>query len=245
MRITYYIFFFVSITVFSQNIQGILYDSEGVVTNFEIWNKTQRLLVKTDGGGYFQLEAKMGDSIIFNSVTYEKYFLLASQKHFNEQIVVELKTNINELNEVNLTGYKKEFDVKKYNKEFKIKIKNDREKHPYLYKKVPSPQGNLLSLFSILYQQIFKKKRSEEIVEIITFNDFKNLFETDSYINEEFLNEELQIPSELKNLYFDYLDSLFWNAELLTQENRLNLIQKLYDSSSDYSKILESNDVLK
>ena len=240
MRLFYYLFLFVSTNIFSQNIQGIVYDSEGVVSNFEILNKTQQLIEKTDERGYFKIEAEIGDSIIFNSMTYEKYILLALQKHFDEQIVVELKIDINELNQVNLTGSKKKFDPKEYNNEFTAMIKNDREKHPYHYEKL-SPQGNLLGLVGIIYQQLFKKKPSEKIIEKITFDDFKKLFETDILINERFLKEELKIPSELKNIFFDYLDSLSWNAELLSNENKLNLMQKLYESSSEYLISLRSN----
>ena len=244
LRLFYYLFFLVSTNIFSQNIQGILYDSEGVVSNFEIWNKTQQLAEKTDERGYFQIEAEIGDSIIFNSMAYEKHILLALPKHFDEQIVVDLKRDINNLNQINLTGFKKEFDPKKYNKNFGAIIKKDREDHPYQYEKL-NPQGNFLALFGIIYQQFFKKKPSEKIVVKITFDDFKKLFETDNLINERFLKEELKIPGELKNLFFDYLDSLSWNAELLLQENKMNLMQNLYDSSSEYLQSIRSNDVYK
>jgi hypothetical protein len=213
------------------------------VPSFEIRNKTQQLIEKTDERGYFTIEAETGDSIIFNSISYEKYILVAGQKDFDEQIVVELNTDVNNLNQVNLVGSRKEFNPEKYTKDFGAMIKKDRLEHPYLYKKL-SPQGDILGLFGLIYKQFFKKKPSEKIVVNITFNDFKKLFETDILINERFLKEELKISSELRNLFFDYLDSLSLNAELLLEENKMNLMQKLYDSSSEYLEGIQSNEIL-
>lgn len=244
MRLSYYLFLFVSTSIFSQNIQGILYDSEGIVPSFEIRNKTQQLIEKTDERGYFTIEAETGDSIIFNSISYEKFILVVGPKDFEEPIVLELKIIINNLNEVNLFSFNKEFNPRKYTKELGILIEKDKSENDFHYTKL-NPRGNIYQLFGIIYKKIFRKKPSGKMVVRLTYEDFQNLFETDSLINDQFLNDELRIPIELKNLYYDYLDSLSWNADLLLEENKMTLMQKLYDSSSEYLVSLHSNEILK
>ena len=241
LRFLFWITILISSTVYSQEIQGILYDAEGTVPDFEIINLDQNASTRSNSQGFFKIEAKTGDSVVFNSITYKKYILVVTPENLLEQIVVELKIDLNELDVVNLSGSKKEFEPEVFNQEFKDMIKKDREENPYLYG-TPNPKGNIFSLVGIIFQKIFPKKETK-VFETIKFDDFKELFASDDKLNAQFLSNELKISPELKNFYFDYLDSLSWNVSLLKAENRMDLIQKLYESSDHYLELFESDKI--
>lgn len=219
-----------------------MYDADGVIQNFEIINKTQNILVQTDENGFFQISANIGDRIIFNSITYQRYDLIVSEEHLQDRVVIELRTDVNNLDEVNLIKMR-EFDPVILNKDFTAMLENDRKEHPYLYQE-PNAQGNLMNLVSFILGKIIKKKDAPEVIPKLTYNDFQILFSTDPLLNDSFLHGELHIPKGLKNFYLDYLDSLSWSSELLHQDNRLELFQKLYDSSKDYLLLLEEENSL-
>ncbi len=216
--------------------EGIVYDADGVVTDFEVWNKTQQIQVRTDDRGFFKIRAEVGDTLLFNSISYQEYKLVVKPEHFQDRIVIDLKPDVNRLEEVNLNALREKTDPEIITEELGAEIKKDKEKNLFKYE-IPNSKGNYFPFFVSLFRQLFPKEPEKQIIRL---RDFQVLFSQGDVLNDQFLTEELKIPKEIRNLFFDYLETQSWDIDLLEEENRLNLIQKLYDASEEYLKMINS-----
>lgn len=236
MRILCFLIFFCVLNLSSQTIKNKKQDTiQTRITDLASRIKSKQNLI--DPFDTFQLKADLLDSLFFSTSGYgEHEFTLAMQEAQGFQSL-PLTTKINELNEVKVTAFKNDFNIEKFNEDFQMMLTYDRDKRPYLYSKT-SMQPDLIKIIGLVYEKFFKKKEIARS-KTMKYEDFQQLFESDSLINSEFLKDELHIPLELKNLYIDYLDSQSWDARLLEEENRLDLIEKLYESSISYLKRVE------
>src|SRR5690606_1162875 len=85
-----------------------------------------------------------------------------------------------------------------------------------------------------------KNKRIPEAINPITVKQLDSLFSRDDdLLKESFLVNDLKIPLEYKNLFFDYFEAQNIDNKILAEEQRLLLIDELYKQSTGFRALLE------
>ena len=227
-------FIFFSVTINAQKIAGYVYNSDGILADFKVENASKGFFVKTDYNGKFLISATLGDSIRFSSIAYDTYSFVVEQRHFEETIVVELKTN--SLEEVKLTSGKIfKTPVEQLDDELLEGIQNDIAKNPMSYR---PGNGNLIEVPRYLVRLLFPKKKKEKTniktAYPLRFEHFEAIFKEDELFNTEFLIEELQIPKKYHSLFFNFLETKNYTSALLEENQTLEVIEKLQESAREY-----------
>ncbi|MDR5591010.1 hypothetical protein [Christiangramia sp. SM2212] len=225
-------------SISAQEVKGIIYDSNGAVPDFEVLNKTRNSYAKTNEQGFFSINSKLGDTLVFNTLVYQKQTLIVKEINLKETIVVELKTAVNALDQVNISSSTNEFRIEKANQEIERKIISDKEKNWFLYE-IPESKGNIYDGLVSVINSVFPKKPEIRIIEL---NDYQELFSSDENLNYDYLQETLNIPEHQYNLFFDYLESKSLNYDLLRKANRLDLIEKINHLSAEFKIMLQSSE---
>src|SRR5690606_36409491 len=125
----------------SQSIKGKVYDDAATVNGAKIVNITQQILTYTNDKGDFQIDAALGDSIVFSSLFHFEKTIKVTKSSFEDVMVVELKKVVNELDEVVLTKestIEKTFDPVVESEILQTQILNDIKANPHLYSAAPS-----------------------------------------------------------------------------------------------------------
>lgn len=225
----------------AQSVKGIIYEDNTTAKGILIDNTTQNIRTYSDNEGFFTINAKINDTLVFGSLFHEINRIALKPEHFNETIVVELKKVINELNEVHISNEPvvKEFEAKTYTTEFNNQIKEDIKRRPYLY--APPSSGNIdFIAIAKLIGKLFKRKKSKKkTIQPLTYDDLKSLFESDSFFNLDLLHNELQIPKDYKYLFYEYCDVKEFDKNLLKKENNFLLLDAFMSSSKEFLKILD------
>ena len=238
MRIFIIIILFCIQSVTAQEIRGIIYDSDGRVSDFEIVNLNSAIHSTTNQEGYFTIPSDLGDTLVFNSIQFEKQILVVEQRHLQETIVIELKKTVNALDQVNISSSNRKFNLEKENNKLKKEFLTDLERNWFIYYP-PNPKGNIFDGFLSVIDKLFPKKPEIRIIEL---SDYQELFTSDEILNFEYLKVSLGIPENHYNLFLDYLESKSLNYELLNKSERLDLIQKINHLSEEYIIMLRSNE---
>ncbi len=238
MRIFIIIILFCIQSVKAQEVRGIIYDSDKRVSDFVVINLNDAIYSTTNQEGYFTISTDLEDTLVFNSIQFDKQILIVEQRHLQEPIVIELKKTVNPLDQVNISSSTREFNVKKANNELKKEIITDIERNWFIYYP-PNPKGNLFDGFVSVINKLFPKKPKIRIIEL---NDYQELFTSDETLNFEYLKKSLGIPENHYYLFLDYLESKSLNYELLDKSRRLDLIQKINHISEEYIIMLRSNE---
>jgi len=224
--------------VTAQEVRGVIYDSDQRVSDFEIVNINNDNSTTTNQEGYFTISSDLGDTLVFNSLQFEKQILIIEKSHLQGTLVIELKKFINSLDQVNISSSSKEFNVKKANNELKKTFITDIEKNWFIYNP-PNPKGNILAGFLSGNKKSITKKPE---IRIIQLSDYRELFISDETLNFEYLKDSLGIHENHSNLFFDFLESKSLDYELLDKSRRLDLILKIKDLSEEYIVMLKSNE---
>jgi len=224
--------------VTAQEVRGVIYDSDQRVSDFEIVNINNDNSTTTNQEGYFTISSDLGDTLVFNSLQFEKQILIIEKSHLQGTLVIELKKFINSLDQVNISSSSKEFNVKKANNELKKTFITDIEKNWFIYNP-PNPKGNILAGFLSGNKKSITKKPE---IRIIQLSDYRELFISDETLNFEYLKNSLGIHENHSNLFFDFLESKSLDYELLDKSRRLDLILKIKDLSEEYIVMLKSNE---
>jgi len=238
LRIFIIIILFCVQSVKAQQVRGIIYDSDERISDFEIVNLNSGIYSTTNQEGYFTISTDLGDTLVFNSIQFEKQILIVKKRHLQEPIVIELKKTINALDQVNISSSTMEFNVEKANNELKKEFLTDLERNWFIYYP-PNPKGNLFDGFVSVINKLFTKKPE---IRIIKLSDYQELFTWDDTLNFEYLENSLGIPENHYSLFLDYLESKSLNYELLDNSRRLDLIQKINHISEEYIIMLKSNE---
>lgn len=226
-----------SICSYAQEIEGYVYDAQGRVSGVRIHNVSQDFIEVSNPNGYFRVEAAVGDTVHFSSVAYDLYELIVEEQDLEKKMVVELKFST--LDEVRITGYRaRNTDINDLDSELAGQIQKDIKKHPNYYRTSKGNIGNIIQ--SVI--DLFKKDKASEPTdpEVIGFEDFEVLFFRDDFFDEEFLSQELGIPSENHELFYEFLASQQLEYSYLKNSSKLDLIDKLYHYSNEYKKRLSS-----
>jgi len=226
------------ITVSSQTVSGKVYDDETTVSGVEINNVTKKIMTLTDDDGNFKIKASINDTLVFKSHFHLPQPLIVNQNHFEDVIVIELKTIVNELDKVYVEKMNaKEFEAMEVENTMIKQLKSDMELQPYLYE--PPPILNMdFKAIGALIAKLFKNKNKSEPITMANYYDLKALFESDPYFNSEFLISELKIERQYHPLFIDFCEAKGIEKRLLLKENKFLLIEILIKYSDEF---LEDN----
>ena len=85
--------------------EGEVLHEKYYLKDINIINTSSNIGTSSDENGKFTIPAKMGDSILFSSIDYKNKIIKISEVHLkNNSIIVNLETQVNELNEVVLNN---------------------------------------------------------------------------------------------------------------------------------------------
>ncbi|QNK78005.1 hypothetical protein H7F37_02650 [Winogradskyella sp. PAMC22761] len=135
--------FFIPFLHFSQTLNGKVYDTKSVLKNIKVFNKTQNRVTLTNNEGDFTIEAKVNDSITFESLFYHKKTVILKDSHLKSISVFELKEILTELDEVEVKEEVKQpiFIEETYNIELQNIIQADIKNNPQKYAPIVNNQG--------------------------------------------------------------------------------------------------------
>lgn len=227
-------------TIYSQNVQGIIYDSESKLKDIKVTNLSKRITTYSDDAGNFSLPATVNDTLVFYSLFYEQKRKIIAKDDFESKMVVELKKIMNDLGEVVLTDRSKtkEFDAEVYSTDLKNQIAEDIKNNPHLYTPTPSGGLNFVAVASLIFKLFKKDKVKPEVIEPLNYKQFEELFAKDEFLNDKFLVNELQIPLDYKPLFFDYLDAQNINGTFINDDKKMLLLEELFKHSKGFKAFL-------
>lgn len=210
------LFLFISMHLFAQKsiekIEGVVKSDSIFLENINVLNLTQNFGASSNNKGAFTLFAKLGDSIMFSSISYTNRIIKISEKHMREKkIIVFLEQGFNELDEILLTP-KVQLDFGNIDVQKGMilnKTEDSKKKGPDLRRMTDPTYGNVgvdfVSIFKLLTKKLRLKnkgkkaaqKENERLIEEFPDKLF-SLYKTN------FFTDELKIPDDKIYQFLEY-----------------------------------------
>ena len=73
----------------AQTLKGKVYDATSTVKSIKVFNETQNRVTATNEAGSFSINAKVNDTILFESLFYHPKAIVLNQTHFEGIAVFE------------------------------------------------------------------------------------------------------------------------------------------------------------
>jgi len=241
MRLLILLIFLLSlpVTLNAQILKGKVYNSTTTIENIKVFNDTQNRLTATNKNGDFSINAKVNDTILFESLFYHPKAVILKDIHFTGVTVFELKEILTELDEVEIKAAPEElvFVEETYNAELKNIIQEDIKNNPHLYQPAG---GNILAVIDLV-AKLFKNKDKyrKPIYQRITYTQMDSLFENSSFFTKDLITENLKIPEDKEHLFYDYCEAKHISSELLKDENKMQFLEELVINSQLFLILLE------
>ena len=233
--------------MWAQNVSGTLYDDDANISGAKIMNITSKSITATDSDGNFKIYAKENDTLIFSSLFHRTKQLVVGKTHFLPLQVFELKTVVNELDEIELYGAiaPKQMNSKKETERVNKQFKTDVEKNPHLYRR-PNANSGPIDVIEIGRRlvKLFESKTPKELKTAetnITSEDLDTLFKSDTFFNDTFLILDLNITKDNKHLLFAYFETKDISSKLLGPDNKIYLIDHFLNYSEAFREILKES----
>jgi len=234
-------------------LSGKVFDSKSVVSNTNILNLTNNKGVISNDLGLFEIYVKINDTLLFSSIQHERKIIVISDDIIESNALnIQLNINVNQLDEVFLTGLTGDLkaDIKtvkdtipKMNFWYNPKtVMNTKNKFEVDHSAAP----NALSMTDPTYTggggagatipnfQLIKEQKLRR--ELNRKKDFPEKLKRE--LGERFFTQKLKIPKEKINhfiAYCEYLNIL----EMYYNHQKLEVIKILTNESKNYSKIIE------
>jgi len=227
---------------YAQTLNGKVYDAKAPIKNINVFNKTQNRVTVTNEDGNFSIEAKVNDSILFQSIFYHNKTIVLKDFHFNGVAVFELKEILTELDEVEVKAEPEQpvFKEETYNVELQNILKEDIKNNPHLYKPAGATYGvDFVYLIGAVVKLFAKDKPKKPNYHPISYTQMDSLFEKSSFFNKQLITENLKIPIDKKYLFYDFCEAKQISTELLKDENKMQLLEELVLNSQLFLILLE------
>ena len=226
----------------SQTLRGKVYDSTSTVKNIKVYNETQKRITATNEKGDFSITAKVNDTILFESVFYHPKAIVLKQYHFDGIAVFEIKKIVSALDEVEVVAEPEQpvFEAETYNLQLQNLIKEDIKNNPGLYQPAGATYGvDFIYLIGQL-AKLFKRKKSKlPVYKPITYTQIDSLFNKSTFFNKHLVTEDLKIPKDKANLFYDFCAAKQLSSELLKEENKMLFLEELVLNSQLFLILLE------
>ncbi|MDH7448379.1 hypothetical protein [Aquimarina sp. 2201CG14-23] len=218
-------------------------------------NLTKGIGTITDGVGFFEIKAKVGDEIIFSSVQHQQKTYIVTKKDLKQAgLSIKLEIKINELDEVTVSQYDLSGEVKEDIK--KIKTYEDNlpmfnaqalDLTPFVHEKGATTVRNTTvdhrknaTAFNFIaagrmIASLFKKKDAKK-------TKYVRIPEISDFYNSNFLVQELKIPeTELYN-FIDYLNQQKETKNILKSGDELRILEFTIMQSKVFNENLSVKD---
>lgn len=224
---------------FGQNIKGIVYDDKARIEGVKVLNITQKIVTTTNAQGEFSIDAKVSDTLAFQSVFYKPILSIVKTEYFEGLYVFELQKIINELDEVKLKNKPKEklFGEKAFNANLKEVISIDKKKESQKY--VPAPKYGLDFVRVAKFIGKLIKKNKEQIPNTITYKQYETLFDGNNFFTKKLLTEDLKIPEKYHSLFYEFLEEKQILESELNYNKRLLLLNEFTMHAQEFLIIVE------
>ena len=225
----------------AQTITGFIYDHESPVIGAKIINRTQHILAYSDDKGAFKIDAYSNDVLVINSYFHEQQFLTVNTSSFKDDVVIELKKITNTLDEIEITEVREKiFDSLAFSSTTAKQGQIAYKKRTFGSGPNLQPTLDLIALGNLI-GKLFKKKNKVSGIRYVTPDDLITLFETNTYFNQKYLRQELQIQKPYQELFFEYCSAQQLHSSILKKENEFTLVDLLLTHSSAFNKLLEEH----
>jgi hypothetical protein len=204
-----------------------------------VLNSTQKTVTATNENGEFSIQAKIADTLYFESLFHKLQFAIVTKAYFEGTYVFELTKVVNQLDEVYLKDKPKAkaFEGEAFNENMQKIINLDKKAEPQKYGATPKYGLDFIQIFGMI-GKLFKKKKNLE-PNTLNYNQLKLLFETNSFFNQELLLKDLKISPQYQSLFFEFCESKQISESLLNYNKRLELLDKFTDYSQEFLIIVE------
>lgn len=232
------------IHVFSQSINGKVYDSESTAKGIKVYNISQKTLTYTNSEGDFSISAIASDTLLFESLFHHSKLVKLKQSDFVDIVVFELKKSVNSLEEVVISDIDEDFNPLEYTENAERALKRDMKNNMQLY--IPqSSYANGMNFVEIakMIGKLFKKKNKSKPIEYITHKHLDSLFKTDDLFNLKLIKEDLNIPDRYALLFLDYCETKNLNKDLILEKNKVILLDSMVNLSKQFLKITETFEI--
>lgn len=227
----------------AQTLKGKIYDAAGTVKNIKVLNETQNRITATNDKGNFSINAKVNDTILFESLFYYPKAVILNNTHFEDIAVFELKRIVSELDEVEVKAEREQpvFEEQTYNIELQNLIAEDIKNHPEKYKPVAAAYGvDFIALIGLVAKLLKNKnKYKAAIYSPITYKQMDSLFSKSSFFNKRLVNENLRIPEDKTHLFYDFCAAKQLSSEFLKDGKKMQLLELLVLNSQLFLILLE------
>lgn len=237
----YILLFLLPISIFSQTINGKVYDNESTVKGIKVYNINQKILTYTNNEGDFTISAIANDTLLFESLFHYTKMIKLKESDFNDIVVFELKKSLNALGEVLISDDNEDFNPLEYTQNAESALERDMKNNMQLY--IPessySSGMNFVAIAKMI-GKLFKRKNKKQPVAYVTQKDLDSLFKQDDLFNLKLLQDDLNIPEKYALLFLDYCETRNINKDLILKENRVILLDSMVNFSKDFLEITET-----
>jgi hypothetical protein len=238
------LFFLMPLAMFSQNITGKIYDSEYTVKGAKIFNKTKNSITYSDDKGSFDLIATRNDSLVITSLFHQTKYVIIDPFYLENTIVVELTKQVNTLPEVLLAENGEQSGLKalETNSDLGAALASDLKNNSETwYNNMPKSGIDFVAISKAVANLVKSKKPKTPYTTTISFKALDSLFSSSHKLfNKSLLINDLKIPDEYIQLFFDYCDAQSLNSNLLLEKNDFMLLDKLLNCSNEFLEIIET-----
>jgi hypothetical protein len=228
----------------AQTLNGKVYDATGPVKNIKISNDTQNRVTATNEDGNFNINAKVNDTILFESVFYHPKAIVLTKSHLEDIAVFELKKIVSELDEVEIIAESKPsvFEAKAYSIALQNSIQEDIKNNPHLYQPEKEFYGGVdfVAIIGLVVSLLKNKNKTKiPVYQPITYNQMDSLFNKSSFFTERLVTENLNINKDKVHLFYDFCEAKYISSELLKEEKKMQLLEQLVSNSQLFLILLE------
>jgi len=227
----------------AQTLKGKVYDTTGTVKNIKVLNETQHQVTATDEKGDFSISAQVNDTIFLESLFYHPEVVILKQSHFDTIAIFEIKRIVSELDEVEVKAEPEQpvFEVESYNVELHNLIKEDIKNNPGLYQTAKATNGMDFIAIIGLVAKLLKRKDNYKapIYNPITYAQLDSLFSKSSIFKKQLVTENLKIPEDKVNLFYDFCAAKQLSSALLKDKKQMQLLEQLVLNSQLFLILLE------
>ena len=231
----------------SQNISGIIYDTDAAVSGAKIMNVTAMAITSSDAEGQFKIFAQPNDTLILSSLFHHTKQVVVEASHLDVQQVFELNKIVNELDEVRIadSSAPKATTAQEAAQRIHQQFETDIEKNPHIYRRANANEGPIDILeIGRRIGKLFKKNTPQTTKQLESFTnaqDLEVLFQNSDFFNDTFLILNLNITKDYKHLFFAYCESQLVPKIVLHPENHIYLIDHLLEYSTSFREILKES----
>lgn len=239
-------------------INGRIVADSLAIENVTIFNKSSNKGAVSDSNGFFSLFARPNDTLVFSNIAFTSRALVLDEFDFKLKVVkIELKSKVNELEEVIVSPYSLTGDLMKDTNNLKVVMIDPKTKELNIMNQEMdadfySTTENIAMLNDGTIKYGFDFVKVGKLLKSTIFkSDYKDKSEhNEKYFQDKivpeilkekfsysFFNETLQLKNNEIALFLDFCESDPKIKTLLSTKDEIHLIEFLINKNNEFKKI--------